>query len=249
MKLRAVVFGALVIAATVGGPAAAEEGIHVSPGALDAHGCYAIDVWNGDVLVRTIPASYDDFLDRPLAPRSGRTAFLPSGILLFDVRRLPRGRALDTTCGPATARPTGPSGSARTGVTAAWGVARSSDGRPTSPMLATSKRRQYPDRRHARHPGIDLDPSGSPPGHMAAYVVRHGRIFYSATDTTKGRELWVSSGTVAGTHVVKDIRPGARGSYPRQLSSDGSRLRFTADDGTGRRWWVSDGTRDGTHPK
>ncbi len=48
------------------------------------------------------------------------------------------------------------------------------------------------------------------------YVVRHGRIFYSATDTTKGRELWVSNGTVAGTHVVKDIRPGARGSYPRQ---------------------------------
>ncbi len=56
MKLRAVVFGALVIAATVAVPAAAEEGIHVSPGATDSYGCYAIDVWNGDVLVRTIPA-------------------------------------------------------------------------------------------------------------------------------------------------------------------------------------------------
>ena len=33
MKLRAVVFGALVIAATVAVPAAAEEGIHVSYGA------------------------------------------------------------------------------------------------------------------------------------------------------------------------------------------------------------------------
>ena len=52
MKLRAVVFGALVIAATVAVPAAAEEGIHVSPGALDQHGCYALEVWNGDVLVR-----------------------------------------------------------------------------------------------------------------------------------------------------------------------------------------------------
>ena len=44
-------------------------------------------------------------------------------------------------------------------------------------------------------------------------------------------------------HVVKDIWKGAHGSYPRHLSSDGTRLRFTANDGTGRRWWVSHGTQ------
>ena len=81
MKLRAVVFGALVIAATVGVPAAAEEGIHVSPGAVDDHGCAAIDVWNGDVLVQTIPAEHCRLND-PCTPIE-RTAFLPNGILLF----------------------------------------------------------------------------------------------------------------------------------------------------------------------
>ena len=115
-------FGALVIAATVGGPAAAEEGIHVSPGATDSYGCYPFEVWNGDVLVRTIPASMS-YPDRVCTTLAG-TAFLPSGILCSACRSIAPGLRYGATpwCGPATVRPTGPSSSARTGVTAMGGA-------------------------------------------------------------------------------------------------------------------------------
>ena len=141
MKLRAVVFGALVIAATVAVPAAAEEGIHVSPGR------------------RTTTAA--------TRSRSGTatcwsTAFRPPGL---DRRycaqsrkdRLPAERhppvrlaaysdistAPSPTCGPATGRPTGPSRSAggRCGSGGIVGRSATSPSRPEGgtqqPLVAT----------------------------------------------------------------------------------------------------------------
>ncbi len=47
--------------------------------------------------------------------------------------------------------------------------------------------------------------------------------------------------------MVADIRPGPQGSFPEDLSAFGSRLVFTADDGThGRERWITDGTASGT---
>jgi len=47
--------------------------------------------------------------------------------------------------------------------------------------------------------------------------------------------------------LVRDIEPGKRGSYPRQLTDVMGSLYFTANtSGEGRELWVSDGTRDGT---
>ena len=251
MKLRAVVFGALVIAATVGVPAAAEEGIHVSPGATDSYGCYAIEVWNGDVLVRTIPASppaiyatlHDARTDRLPAERhppvrrasraQDRRGHRPLGVgQRRDDRRDRRARA-----------------STRSGLHAR-GRGGSSDGRPTSPRPAL-RRRQHPDRRHAWHPGIDLVPSASHPERMAGVrrapwphlLQRHG--------PHEGPRAVGEQRHHRG-HPRRQGHPAGRTWLvsPRlRLSSDGTRLRFTADDGTGRRWWVSDGTRDGTHPE
>lgn len=63
----------------------------------------------------------------------------------------------------------------------------------------------------------------------------------------KGRELWRSDGTAAGTRIVKDIRSGSKGSSPEYLTAIGSVLYFSADDGIhGRELWVSDGTAVGT---
>ena len=320
MKLRAVVFGALVIAATVAVPAAAEEGIHVSKGATDSWGCYAIEVWDGDVLVRTIPASMDN--STKVCTTLARTAFLPSGILLFELRHGPdvryaggtevwasdgttdgtvelgsypnQGRQGTDICDGAL-QIVGPSayisGSAATAASATSIVATrgtpastwtlpgalqhtyprvpyivlhdrilytatdSTNGRDLVVVWASDGTRDgtvqlgsYP--LPGRQGGDTCDgalqvvgPSayiswycgstgahivatrGTPastwtlPGPLAgawpAYGVLHDRIFYGATDTTKGRELWVSNGTRPSTHVVRDIRPGARGSSPR----------------------------------
>ena len=47
--------------------------------------------------------------------------------------------------------------------------------------------------------------------------------------------------------MIKDIWPGASGSFPRSLSVVDNNLYFVADDGTrGSQLWVSDGTNVGT---
>jgi ELWxxDGT repeat protein len=63
-------------------------------------------------------------------------------------------------------------------------------------------------------------------------------------------ELWRSSGTAAGTSLVKDIRPGDSppdSSYPKYLTNVNGSLWFQANDGTyGPQLWVSNGTTAGT---
>ena len=74
-----------------------------------------------------------------------------------------------------------------------------------------------------------------------------GSLYFSAEDASHGWELWKSDGTTAGTFMVKDIRPGSRGSRPRSLTAVGGMLFFTADDGIhGWELWKSDGTQAGT---
>ena len=87
-------------------------------------------------------------------------------------------------------------------------------------------------------------------------TVMNGQLFFVATDVAHGRELWVSDGTAAGTHVVKDIVPGGGSDYysdgnnssnPTNLTVVGGKLFFFADDGVhGRELWESDGTEAGT---
>jgi ELWxxDGT repeat protein len=81
------------------------------------------------------------------------------------------------------------------------------------------------------------------------------RLFFAAEDGERGRELWTSDGSRAGTVLVKNINaPTDTGSFgypagsrPYFLSDVEGRLFFTADDGThGEELWTSDGSRAGT---
>ena len=84
-------------------------------------------------------------------------------------------------------------------------------------------------------------------------VVKVGdKLFFTATESTHGEELWVTDGTVEGTKMVKDIHEGVNagvpaGSNPKWLTAVGDKLYFVATtESSGSELWVSDGTESGT---
>jgi ELWxxDGT repeat protein len=127
---------------------------------------------------------------------------------------------------------------------------------------------------------IDPGPAGSDPvlstatgigSPTTADPIAATRTYLSANDGTHGRELWQADtlvirgpgegGTlgvgIADTRLVTDIRPGAAGSDPRDLTAVGSGPSFglasgatelfSADDGRhGRELWESEGYRTNT---
>ena len=65
-------------------------------------------------------------------------------------------------------------------------------------------------------------------------------VFFAAADYLNGWELWKSDGTLAGTVLVKDIRPGYESSGPDKLTDVNGVLYFAADDGVnGVELWKS----------
>src|SRR6186713_1128345 len=85
-----------------------------------------------------------------------------------------------------------------------------------------------------------------------------GVLYFGATTSAFGNELWKSDGSAAGTGIVKDLIPGAGngfvndssiltygGSLGTPLPSGG--LFFYATDGVhGFEPWATDGTEPGT---
>jgi ELWxxDGT repeat protein len=86
---------------------------------------------------------------------------------------------------------------------------------------------------------------GNPSGEIRSLTSLSGKtVYFTYDDGEHGRELWVSDGSSAGTHMVKDILPGPASSDPRELHAEGTILVFTASDGVhGRELWRSNGTR------
>ncbi|MEZ5965494.1 MAG: hypothetical protein R3F56_16795 [Planctomycetota bacterium] len=81
------------------------------------------------------------------------------------------------------------------------------------------------------------------------------RLYFVGFDPIHGAELWVSDGTISGTHLVADINVGVDSAFGRipfnrvyqQLFPAGNYLWFSADDGMrGYELWRSDGTAAGT---
>ena len=71
-------------------------------------------------------------------------------------------------------------------------------------------------------------------------------LLFQADDGTHGVELFLSDGTEAGTHLLKDINPTGD-SFPFGMIEYKGRVYFTANDGVhGEELWVTDGTEEGT---
>ena len=74
-----------------------------------------------------------------------------------------------------------------------------------------------------------------------------GTVWLSPQRSTIGTELWTTDGTLAGTRLVKDLRPGVQSSAPTVYAKVGDLFYFTADSsGLGRELWTTDGTAAGT---
>ncbi len=64
----------------------------------------------------------------------------------------------------------------------------------------------------------------------------NGKLYFTANDGENGRELWVTDGTIEGTQLLADIRPGSSyssyvyGSYASNLTVIGDELFFSADN-------------------
>ena len=101
--------------------------------------------------------------------------------------------------------------------------------------------------------------TGTPSSNPSYMASLNGNVLFAANDgpdptTQHGNELWRSDGTAAV--LVKDINPGthvqgvttvANDSNPTDLTTSGSYVYFTANDGThGVQLWKSDGTTIGT---
>jgi ELWxxDGT repeat protein len=86
----------------------------------------------------------------------------------------------------------------------------------------------------------------------AVYFAAGGEGYWGDVgDPWHGSELWTSDGTVWGTRLVRDIKPGAEGAFSPFLDPGfvvvDRTLYFAADDGWfGRELWRSDGTLLGT---
>ena len=91
----------------------------------------------------------------------------------------------------------------------------------------------------------DINPAGSSTPHMLRGV--DGSTYFRATDGVTGVEIWTSDGTDAGTFLVRDILPGAQGSYPSGFTRFGGAIYFSAEEGLlGQELWRTDGTGPGT---
>ncbi|MBF0185072.1 MAG: DUF4347 domain-containing protein [Magnetococcales bacterium] len=76
-----------------------------------------------------------------------------------------------------------------------------------------------------------IDLNSAPPGALPGYYYPIGNQFYFIpyNETTYGPELWVSDGSTAGTHLVKDIFAGSDPSYPGNFTTLNGKLLFTAE--------------------
>jgi ELWxxDGT repeat protein len=73
------------------------------------------------------------------------------------------------------------------------------------------------------------------------------QVLFAATTAAHGRELWRSDGTSGGTYLVRDLHPGASGSFPQYLRELDGHLHFAAHTGSGYyEVWRSDGSAAGT---
>src|SRR5205085_467162 len=78
---------------------------------------------------------------------------------------------------------------------------------------------------------VDIRPggTGSAPVNLTA---SNNLVFFSADNGTVGRELWVTNGTLVGTHLVQDLFSAGNSANPSFLVPFGTGVAFTATGST-----------------
>ena len=100
------------------------------------------------------------------------------------------------------------------------------------------------------NPGLDCcGPNSSFPEEFAALGTT--QLLFRAYDGVSGTELWITDGTEAGTTLFADLFPGTidefpNSGFPREMTSLGDAVVFSAYGGSGIRPWITDGTVEGT---
>ncbi len=80
-----------------------------------------------------------------------------------------------------------------------------------------------------------------------AFTEMDGSLYFTASNSLNGKELWKSDGTEAGTMMVKDIFTGYNSSNIESMINANGTLFFAAyTEDTGKELWKSDGTEAGT---
>ncbi len=98
-------------------------------------------------------------------------------------------------------------------------------------------------------PGPDSGLYAFPGGGLEAFG---DRVLFEGDDGTHSLEPWVSDGTEAGTHLVRDLNPGAAWAFDYfqrplvSLTLAARALFFAATDASGWRLWATDGTEAGS---
>jgi ELWxxDGT repeat protein len=102
----------------------------------------------------------------------------------------------------------------------------------------------------------DINPGGSGPFDVGTLVggvnpqltAVGNTLYFVADDHVRGKELWKSDGTVAGTVMVADVHPGSTGGNLSNLTNVGGRLFFTVSPSLpgSTQLWTSNGTAAGT---
>ncbi len=78
-----------------------------------------------------------------------------------------------------------------------------------------------------------------------SFEVFNGKLYFTADDSTHGREVWVTDGTSTGTKLLLDILSGTATSSPTELTAYKNHLYFSAGV-TSLRLYRTDGTAAGT---
>ncbi|MFK7776289.1 MAG: T9SS type A sorting domain-containing protein [Saprospiraceae bacterium] len=94
---------------------------------------------------------------------------------------------------------------------------------------------------HAQFAIVENINSGSLSSNPSNFTEFDGKLYFSATDGSNGKELWVYDG-VSTTSMVVDIRSGSSSSNPSGFVEFNGELYFVANNGTnGNELWSYDG--------